>query len=303
MSKRKDPFATEDVKSTQKKKFLPPYLFNKTFMYSVEIKNTQYIFHEQNISIDDITWFEGGISTIKFENSITKDPRRYEDNELAKYVDDFDNETKIFQKNLEPSSDDEEKKTEKSSDSYKELEMVRDKLVCELFQQKYKAKEIAKTLGISSKKVYNIVDKYDPKINSTKIQKKSKRLVITQDMYNSLEQFLQNKNNQLLTLMDYKIYLMNQFKLKKNQLSLQTVSNMLRRLNYSRKRVRLESQKKNLHANIIQRKQVARSFLTHIKNGIEMIFIDETGFNNNMKPLYGYSKVGERCNVDTTNNS
>ena len=54
---------------------------------------------------------------------------------------------------------------------------------------------------------------------------------------------------------------------------------------------------------LIHRKQFARSFLTHVKNGIEIIFTDETGFNNDMKPLYGYSKVDEKCCAKKANNS
>ena len=48
---------------------------------------------------------------------------------------------------------------------------------------------------------------------------------------------------------------------------------------------------------IEDRKRVSYAFLNAVYQDQLIIFEDETGFNNNLTPIYGYSLIGKRCHA------
>ena len=114
-------------------------------------------------------------------------------------------------------------------------------------------------------------------------------------MYDELETFLGQPHNRLSTLYSLRKHLMEKFNLPQMRISLSTVSNMLKRLSFSRKRTKKFSTRRNTTKTIEKRKDVARKLLSAERDGKIIIFIDETGFNQQMIPQYGYSKIGEKC--------
>jgi hypothetical protein len=49
---------------------------------------------------------------------------------------------------------------------------------------------------------------------------------------------------------------------------------------------------------ILKRYNDTISFLSQIKQEAQMIFIDESGFNNHVIPIFGYAKKGRKCVVE-----
>ncbi len=132
-------------------------------------------------------------------------------------------------------------------------------------------------------------------IETEKNEKIYKRFKITQEMYEALETFLSSKVNRLSTLSQMRAYLTEKFELHNRRISLSTISKMLKRLSFSRKRTKKYVARRNIMSTLERRKAVAIEFLSHLKDNREIIFIDETGFNQSMISFYGYSKVGEKC--------
>ena len=127
--------------------------------------------------------------------------------------------------------------------------------------------------------------------------KVKKRFLITQSMYDELEIFLSIPNNRLSTLSTMRKHLIEKFNLDNRRIALSTVFNMLKRLSFSRKRTKKLATRRNISMTKEKRQTVARMILSAERSGKEIIFIDETGFNQQMVPLYGYSKIGESCFV------
>jgi len=50
-------------------------------------------------------------------------------------------------------------------------------------------------------------------------------------------------------------------------------------------------------------KKVAQEFLSGMRSDVELIFIDESGFQQTLILLYGYSKVGAKCMVNSRTRS
>ena len=84
-----------------------------------------------------------------------------------------------------------------------------------------------------------------------------------------------------------------------NKLCLSTISNSLKGLSFSRKRTRKSAARRKIAINLEKRRQAARELISAIKLNLEVIFFDQTGFKITLAPLYGYSKVGERCIVSS----
>ena len=118
-------------------------------------------------------------------------------------------------------------------------------------------------------------------------------------MFNELEIFLSQSKNRLATLDVMRKHLIEKFDLNNHSISLPTISRMVKRLSFSRKRVKKLAPRRNISLTLDKRQDVARKILSYEKFGKEIIYIDETGFNQQMTPLYGYSKIGERCLVTT----
>ncbi len=110
-----------------------------------------------------------------------------------------------------------------------------------------------------------------------------------------MENFLSNPVNRLSTLQNMREHLIQVLNIEKQNFCLSTVSNILKRLSFSRKRTSAQISKRNTPETIQARVKVAIKFLEFLKNDKEFIFIDETGFNQSLVPVYGYTKKGQPC--------
>ena len=116
-------------------------------------------------------------------------------------------------------------------------------------KKKYKASEIANTFGIKVRDVYNIHAKKAKEKNSSKENQTIKRFLISHEMYNELEIFLSAPKNRASTLNRMRNHLVGKFNLDNRRISLSTISNMIKKLSFSRKRTKKKCNKKECHFN------------------------------------------------------
>ncbi len=116
-------------------------------------------------------------------------------------------------------------------------------------------------------------------------------------MYDELENLMSQTKNRFFTLRKMRDHLVSCFNLQYRQMSLSTISNMLRRLSFSRKRTKKFVEQRNTSQTKEKRQEVARQMVIALIQETELIFIDETGFNQSLAPIYGYSKVGQKCMI------
>jgi len=166
-------------------------------------------------------------------------------------------------------------------------------------KKKKAPKKIAEAFGIKAQDVYSIYYKKEKEAQQKQKSTPPIRFLVTQEMYDELEKFMEQKKYIPVTLNIIRTHLVQHFGLENRRISLQTVSNMLKRLSFSRKRTKKLIANRNISLTMKKRKEVAIEFLSTLKANKEMIFIDETGFNQTLMPFYGYSKIGETCWIKT----
>lgn len=179
------------------------------------------------------------------------------------------------------------------------LKDLKENLIFKLYESKTTAKAIAETFGINIQDVYNIYYKKEKEFTYPKKDITPKRFIITQEMYDEVEKFMSEQKYTPPTLNIIRTHLITHFNLDNWRISLPTVSKILKRLSFSRKRTKKYIARRNLEITIEKRRIVALELISALKGNMEIIFIDETGFNQSLVPLYGYSKVGEKCWVKT----
>ena len=109
-----------------------------------------------------------------------------------------------------------------------------------------------------------------------------------------LKTFLSNPKNNISTLLSLKQELLSKFPNELEQISLSTISRMIKRINFSRKRCAKYLYRRNTDLMLELRKDVTLTYLNYVKQGKRIISIDETGVNGQLIPAYVYSKKGKR---------
>ena len=125
--------------------------------------------------------------------------------------------------------------------------------------------------------------------------KKPKKL--KEEHLNFLQTLMENPENCFLRLKDMKELLISHFNLESNFCSLYTIHKALKFLKITYKKAFKFSEKRNSQKTKTQRKLTSRYLLSSINRSHEIVFIDEVGFNQNLSPLYGYTKAGTRCSI------
>jgi len=300
MSKRKNPEPllrdTEDLKKAKK------FTINSTTNYMFSIKQEHSIFISEGLtnSFDVQHLLSNQVISIKIAPKPTFTKIIYDEKTLRKFLENFfktsredsDTEEKFKEKN-----DEEEKDKETTSE---EKQSLREELLYQLLEKNFTAKTIAETFQIKVSDVYNIYYKKEKEIHQEENRLTPKRFLITQEMYDELEKFMEERKYIPKTLQMIKNHLVQKFSLENWRISLQTVLNMLRRLSFSRKRTKKLIERRNIFSTIKKRKKVANEFISALVSGKELIFLDETGFNQTLIPFYGYSKIGEKCLTKTS---
>ena len=70
---------------------------------------------------------------------------------------------------------------------------------------------------------------------------------------------------------------------------------MIKRINFSYEKITKNVKDPNDIDFIEERKIVSKRFLNAVYEDKLILFIDETGFNNNLTPIYGYLLIGKKC--------
>ena len=295
--KRQEPKTSpgiERIDSKKVKKTKPPICH--AFLFHLDRPHTKYFQISQHYSLSDTNLIESEFIGLMIEEEKLIKIKNIPQKTLEKYL------NGILEPKLEPDffsdSDEEESEADVTKKEYtiQQLDDIRAKLIYDLREDRQSVADIAETLRISKEKVYYFYNKREEKILGIK-SNEPKRFLITPQMYKELESYMNKIENSTATLRKMKEHLIQSFHLDQNRISLNTVSRMLRRLKFTRKRTSHLEPRRNLLRNLDARKKVALHFLSAEKSDLELIFIDESGFNNSLAPLYGYSKIGQKCFV------
>lgn len=95
------------------------------------------------------------------------------------------------------------------------------------------------------------------------------------------------------SLHDIKKHLCAKLNHPQDKISLTTISYMIKKIGYSYKRSRAGVIQRNIPRIIESRYKKSLDYLALLKHNNNFIYIDETGFNRGIIPIYGYSKIGE----------
>ena len=188
----------------------------------------------------------------------------------------------------------EEKETKIINSDFKTKESI----AVLLKEQEFTNKEICKYLNISKNKLRSIV-RQTQMGEDVNVSKKAYSIKLTHEMSNALDNFLKKPENASATLNEMKQYICNNCHINSSEISVGSVRELLKSLGYTRKKVTKHYEKRNDLRTINSRFIVAQKFIQYLNDGFEFIFIDETSFNKNLSPLYGYAKKGSKCIIKT----
>ena len=71
-----------------------------------------------------------------------------------------------------------------------------------------------------------------------------------------------------------------------------TVAKIIRKAGFSRKRVKKHYIERNTPRTISIRREKVLEYIELLIRGYKFIYIDESGFNEHVAQVYGYSKIG-----------
>ena len=131
-----------------------------------------------------------------------------------------------------------------------------------------------------------------------KVGRKTK--IIIQDYLEFAKSYLENPKLCSNSLRALEYNLCRQFNLDPLSISLHLVHKIVKKINFTYKRVSKMVKDRNDPELIEERKNVSNLLLTSIYNDKLVIFIDETGFNNNLTPIFGYSLLEKVLYYDSS---
>lgn len=158
----------------------------------------------------------------------------------------------------------------------------------------YKKSVLAKLFNVKVYQIYEVMKK--EKENKAPILEKQGRKTIMKAEYLSfINDYLKNPNNCFTSLRNLKFLLMEQFLLTEEELSITTIHRMVKSLGFHYKRSRRVSIHRNTYDTKEVRYRLIMEILKHRYLQRKFIFLDETGFNNYLRPYYGYAHKKEHC--------
>jgi len=170
----------------------------------------------------------------------------------------------------------------------------------------YSQKYLGSLLGIGNKKISRCLQK--KKHNKPAIiEKRGRKTKVQQRFLEFLEEFLMNPKNQITTLKDLRRLLIKRFNLQEKDMTIYLVHKMVKMLSFTRKRASIQVNSAQSKSNIDKREILSRLMIKNFSQNKLIIFIDETGFNQHVVPICGYSKKGKKftlqCPPKGTNHS
>lgn len=174
-----------------------------------------------------------------------------------------------------------------------DLTNLRIKKAIECVDSGLSRKTIAKMLGVKYKQLNHCLTKR--KLGKIpELQKVGRPLKIRRDYLDFLRHFLQNPKNGLSSLYSLKLLLIRKFSIARDTLSLTTIYRMLKMINFSCKKCVRFCIQRNEPKTRADRYSLMQEIMKHRKFERQFIYIDETGFNNHIIPIFGYSPKGKR---------
>lgn len=167
----------------------------------------------------------------------------------------------------------------------------------ELWRQKFTHKAICHSLKIKPCTLKKWIQRSNKgKLPMYKDQIRTKKL--DQSYLDEIEHFMQNPKRICTSLMEIRRHLLKTFP-EGPGMSLASVHRLLKRCGFSRKRLRPGVKGRNDKDQIQLRFVKSVDVALFLKANKKIIFLDETGFNQSMVPIYGYSKIGKRAYFKT----
>lgn len=161
---------------------------------------------------------------------------------------------------------------------------------CNLGQNK---KKVAQILGIKYSQLLKCLRKQQIGKEPI-IAKRGAKTKILFKYLDFLRNHLSNPKNGLTSLRALKKLLVQKFNLNNNQFSLGLVHKMIKKINFSRKKVQRQFERRNTQETIEKRYKIIQEIIKHKRLDRNFIYIDETGFNNYVIPIFGYSEIGKK---------
>ena len=157
-------------------------------------------------------------------------------------------------------------------------------IIKNLVQNQEKSKKIADVVGISQRSAQRWIKKLAYESMETK--KKGRKQISKQSLQNEIEMIVNDDCS--LTLQGIADNMINEPIVSKS-----TVCRELKKMGYTRKRLKIVTQQANA-AEIIEQRFAYSIHLAHIPDDV-IIYLDETGFNLHTSQHFGYAPVGSHA--------
>jgi len=293
----------EDPKKVKKS----PESSKETFIFNIKKLHTKFILLSNVDPIQDSVLSQENIVIVSLEKEPTEPLKALSVEEAKRFLQEEFLKEEGSKSILEIDMEEEEEKKDAGPKDQKSIRkgqlQLRDQMIYDLYSQgNIKTKCIAQQFGITVNKLQSIKYKIQKQLGEPHERKGPKGFRVTQAMYDELDSFMSQKSNATSTLMVMRNHIAQVFDLKDDQLSEATIYRMLKQIHYTRKRGINSEPQRNKDPSIVKRQLVAQQILSAIKADLKVIFLDETGFTQGLRPLYGYSKVGQPCLIGSEAN-
>lgn len=114
-----------------------------------------------------------------------------------------------------------------------------------------------------------------------------------QQWYDELSLYLSHSLRQHSSLTEIKAHLCRKLNVAQCEINTKTIHRMIKKIGYSYKRTRAGVVQRNSAEVIKQRHKKSLEYISLLHKKKKILYIDETGFNRGLIPVYGYAKVGE----------
>ena len=138
-----------------------------------------------------------------------------------------------------------------------------------------------------------------------KLEKRGRKTKILKIYLDFLENHLTTPRNRFTSLYTLKTIILRRFNLSPTEISTNLIHKMIRKINFSYKKNRKIFEARNTAKTKQSRYDLIEEIIKHRMLNRKFIYIDETGFNNFIIPIFGYSPKGERLTYEVqpkTNN-
>ena len=174
----------------------------------------------------------------------------------------------------------------------KEERTLKQRSAISLHLQKFPQKSIVSQVGVSLSTLKRWINLYNKgKLFTDPLP--SPRYKLKQDYLDAIGAYLNHPKRMCTTLHDIKRYLLSQFAMQLDKVNLATIYRWVKKAGFSKKRVSAHVKDRNSLEMIAKRSTACIELTSHLLLDREIIYLDEVSFNQDLIPIYGYSKIGK----------